>query len=203
MILNLFYTACGFFFMYKYWKRSNLWRYKEHTHDGKFLDHDIALHSLLVTNIPTEVSLSSMSAKLKFVFEKIFPDQRVISAKAVPRFDELYIMANKLKTMKKDYRYYKRQNKKLEEVGKSRKVIKKRRSCCGGSDVFDAEEHTKDKIRRKIKDIKKLKDRKLRTNGGFGFVTFISNLQVKKCLYKNDFKQLIVQNLSSEERIDT
>lgn len=74
VILNIFYTSCGFLFMYKYWKRSNLWRYKEHTHDGKFLDHDIALHSLLVTNIPTEVSLASMSSKLKLVFEKIFPD---------------------------------------------------------------------------------------------------------------------------------
>lgn len=105
-------------------------------------------------------------------------------------------MANKLKTLKKDYRYFKRSNKKLEGQGKERKMIKKRRSCFGGSEKFDAEEHTKDKIRRKIKNIKKLKDRKIRTNGGFGFVTFISNLQVKKCLYKNDFKRLIMENLS-------
>lgn len=68
------YTVCAFVFMYFYWKKSNKWRYKEHRHDEKFLDHDIALHSLMITNLPTEVSLNTMSKRLRFVFEKIFPD---------------------------------------------------------------------------------------------------------------------------------
>ena len=40
-------------------------------------------------------------------------------------------------------------------------------------------------------------------NGGFGFVTFQSNLQVKKCLMTSHFKKLIMENLSPEERLQS
>lgn len=43
----------------------------------------------------------------------------------------------------------------------------------------------------------------MRFNGGYGFVTFMSNLQVKKCLYKGEFKKLVMNNLSPEERIES
>jgi len=191
-IMMLFYSGSVFFFMYKYWKKSNLWRYKEHKHDGPFMDHDVALHTLMVTNLPTQVKLSEMSRRLKFVFEKIFPDARVISAKAIAKLDDLYAMANKLKTYKKDYRYYKRLNKK----GEGRKILLKRRHCCRKRVEYDAEEYTREKIRKKIRQIKKTRELNLRTNGGFGFVSFISNLQVKKCLYKNEFKSMIYDTLT-------
>lgn len=50
------------------------WRYKKHSHTEKFLDHDIALHSLMVANLPTEVNVKAMTEKLKMVFDKIFPN---------------------------------------------------------------------------------------------------------------------------------
>ena len=51
--------------------------------------------------------------------------------------------------------------------------------------------------------IKLEKDKKMRYNGGFGFISFISNLQVKRCLYKGDFKKLIMDNVPPEERLES
>lgn len=69
----------------------------------------------MITNLPTEVNLISMSKKIKSVFEKVFPDSKVISAKAIGKLDELYVLALRLKDLKKEYRYYKSQNKKALE----------------------------------------------------------------------------------------
>ena len=43
----------------------------------------------------------------------------------------------------------------------------------------------------------------MRGNGGFGFVTFSSNLQVKRCILTSHFKGMIMENLSPEERINS
>jgi hypothetical protein len=94
-------------------------------------------------------------------------------------------------------------NKKLEAEGKPRKVYKKRRGCFKGSQKYDAEEYFKNKIKKKLLQMKEEKLRKNKTNGGFGFVTFISNLQVKKCLFQGEFKRMIMDNLSNEERVET
>ena len=48
--------------------------------------------------------------------------------------------------------------------------------------------------------IKNQMRKKQRGNGGFGFVTFQSNLQVKKSLHPGHFKRLVMENLSPEER---
>lgn len=195
VIMTIVYTLCSFIFMYFYWKKSLDWRYKKHSHTEKFMDHDVALHSLMVTNLPTEVNLRSMNAKLKMVFERIFPE-KVITAKAIAKLDDLYSMALRLRDLKKEFRYYKMLNKNANEKGEPRKTIKKRKGCFRGAQKHDAEEYYKAKIKKKIREIRKERERKLKINGGFGFITFISNIQVKKCLYKNDFKRLIMENLT-------
>ena len=68
------YTVAAFVFMFFYWKMSMDWRYRKHSHKEKFLDQDIALHSIMVTNLPTDVNLMTMQKRLKSVFERIFPD---------------------------------------------------------------------------------------------------------------------------------
>lgn len=87
------YTVAAYVFMFFYWKMSADWRYRKHSHKERFLDYDIALHSLIITNLPTEINLNSMSKRIRLVFEKIFPDSKVISAKAIAKLDELYNMA--------------------------------------------------------------------------------------------------------------
>ena len=197
-IMLLFYSASAFLFMFSYWKKSNLWRYKEHAHDGAFLDHDVALHSLMVTNLPTQVPLPEMSRRLRLVFERLFPDARLVAAKAVAKLDGLFALASRLRALKKDLRYFRR----LNQAG-PRKQLRKRRRCCRESETVDAEDHTREKIRKKLRDIKRARALSVRTNGGFGFVSFISNLQVKKCLYKNEYKALVCAGLSQEERVET
>ena len=51
VLMTSIYVLCVFGFMYFYWKRSVEWRYKKHSHKDKFMDHDIALHSIMITNL--------------------------------------------------------------------------------------------------------------------------------------------------------
>lgn len=74
VIMTVVYTVAALVFMFYYWKKSLEWRYRKHSHDEKFLDHDLALHSLMVTGLPSEVNVNAMSSKLRLVFEKIFPE---------------------------------------------------------------------------------------------------------------------------------
>lgn len=47
-----FYTIGAFIFMFFYWKKSLQWRYESHSHSSsKFLEHDVALHSIMLTNL--------------------------------------------------------------------------------------------------------------------------------------------------------
>lgn len=87
-------------------------------------------------------------------------------------------------------------NKKLLEKGKPRSTIKKRKRCFSAGIKYDAVEYYRDKIKKKIREIQEERDKKMKTNGGFGFVTFLSNLQVKKCLHKNHFKTMIMDTLT-------
>ena len=78
-----FYVLASFIFMYFYWRRSLEWRYKKHSHQEKFMDHDIALHSIMITNLDKRIDLETMNEHLELVFTKIFQGTRVISSKVV------------------------------------------------------------------------------------------------------------------------
>jgi Cytosolic domain of 10TM putative phosphate transporter len=82
-----------------------------------------------------------------------------------------------------------------------RQTVIKRKCCMMRSIRIDAEEYYRDKITETTDIIKKEKERKQKSNGGFGFVTFQSNLQVKKCLLASQFKKMVMENLSPEERL--
>lgn len=71
-LMTSFYVFAAFIFMYFYWRRSLEWRYKKHSHKDKFMDHDIALHSIMVTNLEKDVDLETMNEHLKLVFERLF-----------------------------------------------------------------------------------------------------------------------------------
>lgn len=50
-LINSIYLALALGFMYFYWRRSVEWRYKKHSHRQPFVDHDIALHTVMVAGI--------------------------------------------------------------------------------------------------------------------------------------------------------
>jgi hypothetical protein len=104
----------------------------------------------------------------------------------------------KLKHNKKYYRYYKKHNlKTLSKGDKSRKILyKKRKGCCMGIAKLDAEDHYKQKINKRLLQIREREEEKRKINGGFGFVSFISNLQVKTCLNRQQFRKLLKKYLT-------
>lgn len=63
---------------------------------------------------------------------------------------------------------------------------------------YDAEDYYKSRIDLKIKEIKEMKKRQMRENCGFGFVSFQSNLQVKRVSDERDFKRLCMRKLTRE-----
>jgi hypothetical protein len=121
-----------------------------------------------------------MSQKLKMVFEKLFPECKVVNAKVIPRLDELFTKAVKLRKYRKLHRFYKHKNNESKPDGSKpeRRLIKKWRGlcCCKKVEVYDAEKHYREKIINLSKEIRIEREKKLKYNGGFGFVTFISNL---------------------------
>lgn len=67
-LMMIFYTCGAFFLMFLYWKKSMNWRYKKHSHEAHFLDHDIALHTVMISNIPSNVPSLMMTNMLREVF---------------------------------------------------------------------------------------------------------------------------------------
>jgi hypothetical protein len=60
---------------------------------------------------------------------------------------------------------------------------------CRDAEMVDAEDHYKDLIIKKSRKIRKIKEKRLKSNCGYGFVAFSSNLQVKRL--QHEFKSLI------------
>ena len=119
------YTIGAFVLLFLYWRKSMNWRYKKHSHSKEFYDPDIALHSIMVTNLNRGIPLKKMNAIMKLVFEKTFPDDRVIITKAIAKLDTIYKMAVELKNFKKYYNYYRKTNAETSE----RKFVRKFRCC--------------------------------------------------------------------------
>ncbi len=62
--------------------------------------------------------------------------------------------------------------------------------------MVDAEDHYKEMIIKMSKKIRELKEERLKSNCGYGFVSFSSNLQVKRI--KNEFKELVKERLPED-----
>ena len=95
-----FYTAATFIFMFFYWKRSLEWRFKDIPQDAKYQDDDIALHTIQVSMIPKSASVPASTEVLRNVFEKMFSKEKVVGARILPKLDQLYEKAQKLKRKK-------------------------------------------------------------------------------------------------------
>jgi hypothetical protein len=66
---------------------------------------------------------------------------------------------------------------------------------------MDAEDYYLQRIESVCQKIALERRRSSRGNSGFGFVSFQSNLQVKKCLLGGHFKRLMMENLSPDDRL--
>lgn len=51
-----------------------------------------------------------MTERVTEIFEKIFPETKLVNAKVVPKLDNLYKMAIKLRKLRKMHRYYRHKN---------------------------------------------------------------------------------------------
>ena len=78
VLVMLFYSSFALFLMYNYWSKSNEWRNKEHSHDMKFLDQDISLHTVLVKGLDKTIPVDRMSDILTQTFTKLLPGPKVI-----------------------------------------------------------------------------------------------------------------------------
>jgi hypothetical protein len=63
--------------------------------------------------------------------------------------------------------------------------------------MVDAEDHYKNKIIEKSRQIREIKEERLKSNCGYGFVAFSSNLQVKRL--QHEFKSLIKDKVTVPE----
>lgn len=83
-----FYTLMCLQFIRKYWNKSYTWRHKEHSHITKFLDYDIAIHSVMIKNLDATVPVDEMTKLLRGIFDGLFPGGgKIIQCKALGRMD--------------------------------------------------------------------------------------------------------------------
>ena len=54
--------------MYNYWLKSNQWRNNGHSHDKKFQDQDISLHTVMLKGLDKSIPVDEMSQILTKTF---------------------------------------------------------------------------------------------------------------------------------------
>lgn len=54
------------------------------------MDHDIALHSILVQNMDRDVDMETMTENMQLVFGRLFVGTRVVAVKVIGKMDTLY-----------------------------------------------------------------------------------------------------------------
>lgn len=142
VLMMLLFTCLTFVLMYRYWKKSYQWRHKQHSHDMKFMDSDIAMHAFLIENLNKKLPVDRMQTMVKQIFEKLLPGPKVITCKVLPQLDNLIVLAKQLREYKRRFRHFKRLNKSMVIENKDgsvspieRAFIKKRRECCFGGTI--------------------------------------------------------------------
>lgn len=118
-VMIVVYTFMAFWFMRNYWRKSIAWRHKEHSHKTKFMDSDIAMHSIMVTGIDQSIPLEVATQTVRTVFERLFNGGKIISVKVIGQMDKLFHLAKHLREHKKLLRYYKKKNRQHEEAHQS------------------------------------------------------------------------------------
>lgn len=66
--MQFFYTLFAFYLMYNYWLKSNQWRNNGHSHDKKFQDQDISLHTVMLKGLDKSIPVDEMSQILTKTF---------------------------------------------------------------------------------------------------------------------------------------
>ena len=123
---------------------------------------------------------------MKEVFTSIFIPEKVIMTRAQPLQNDLFQHAKKLHKYKKKFRYYQTHNTEWAKLARRdgtepRREMKLQVSATGclwfrDAQMVDAEDHYKQKIIEKSAEIRQIKDVRLKSNCGYGFVSFASNL---------------------------
>ena len=121
----------------------------------------------------------------------------MVAVRVLPKLDDLYVKAQKLKTYRDRLAYYRHHN---ELSGEREKLVVGRTlEFCGGRTV-DAVEYHQKKIAKLSEKIRSEKDMRVSFNSGTAFVTFASRLQVSRCIDKNDFYDMAMAKLTVQDR---
>jgi Cytosolic domain of 10TM putative phosphate transporter len=134
----------------------------------------------MITGLPKNIPYDEINLKFKEAFDKMFAPAgtTVVNAKVIGKFDTVYKLCQKLKNQKESYSYYKRFNK----SNSKRATVIKVQGWCRADMKYDAEDYFREKILKTTQTINELKVEKLKVNSGIGFVTFLSNSDLKSCL---------------------
>lgn len=196
LVLGL-YSAGTLAFMFLYWKRSLAWRFKELPQSASFREGDVALHCVRVAGVPGAASVAVATERVKAIFERMFSAEKVVSVRVLPKVEDLYAKALKVREHKSKLAFYEHQNK---QGGERTTIITGKRCCFGGTQV-DAAEFHRAKIAKLCSSIQGGADLRVNSNSGVAFVTFVSRLQVSRCLDRDDFKELAIEKLTVEDRV--
>lgn len=73
------------------------------------------MHAIKVAGIPETAPVNEAAERLRVIFEKMFSKEKVVGARVLPKFDDLYDKALKLKTYRKRLEFYKHKNEENSE----------------------------------------------------------------------------------------
>ena len=89
----------------------------------------------------------------------------------------------------------------MNEKTNERSTIVRGGKCGCRGKQSDAVEHYQRRIVELCEEIQREKDQRMSYNSGVGFVTFVSRLQVSRCLDKKDYHDLAMAHLSIDDRV--
>lgn len=194
-IILIFYTSAIFFFIFLFWKRSLRWRFREMKQNHSYSDSEIAQQSIFISHLPQTVSMKVMKIRIQECFEKLFSPEKVVSVRVIPKMDDLLERGERLKINKEKLAYYKQKF----EVTRIRPMVNQGGCCLCGRISVDAIDYFTMSVEKDTEYIRREKGNRAECNSGMAVVTFVSRLQVSRCLDNSDFRQLAIERLSPDE----
>lgn len=118
-----------------------------------------------------------------------------MSVRVIPKMDDLLERGERLKINKDKLAYYSQKF----EATHIRPTVNQGGCCFCGRIRVDAIDYFKMNVEKDTEFIRREKGSRAECNSGMAVVTFVSRLQVSRCLDNSDFRQLALERLSPDE----
>ena len=112
---------------------------------------------------------------MKTVFSKIFGEEKVVGVRVLPKLDDVYKKAQKLRVKRERYAYFKHHNDKNGGT-KRETIVRGKVGCFRKGEKLDAEQYYHQKCLKYAKELRTEKELRDSFNSGIGYVTFTSRL---------------------------